>query len=265
MCLFRPNTVQAAYRRGRSIYPAKPHVVTTKWNDNKVVIKKVDRVYELFLLQKLKHTNIITVIDSSMWSTGAYIVFEFAPGDLLSYMQRNRPEEVEVQCYFVQIHRAVMYIHSFSIIHADIKLDNCLLFGNNIVKLIDFGLASVVKPGQVQSRGCGTISYRAPETFLRSYCGFANDVWALGICLFAMLTGFFPFVRASGSDNCFKTTFFKKNHSIRSIFVFYNLPFKLSEDVTDLLEQVLCECDTRLGIDSIHIHRWMNLHPTLMS
>ena len=74
------------------------------------------------------------------------------------------------------------------------KLENILIDDRNHLKLIDFGFSVCISPEQRLRIFCGTPSYMAPEIVQKKeYSGFATDVWSMGIILFVILTGFFPF------------------------------------------------------------------------
>ncbi len=93
-----------------------------------------------------------------------------------------------------------------NVCHRDIKLDNVLIEDkNNMIKLIDFGFAAFCSPTQKLKIFCGTPSYMAPEIVQKKeYDGKCVDIWALGVLLFAMLTGTFPFRGISESDLYYK-------------------------------------------------------------
>lgn len=116
---------------------------------------------------------------------------------LHSYLRSKngrRLDEPEAKRVYTQICQAISYCHSKNIAHRDLKLENILIDDDNNVKVIDFGFSICVKPDQTLNIFCGTPSYMAPEIVSkRNYKGFATDVWALGILLFALLCGHFPF------------------------------------------------------------------------
>ena len=86
----------------------------------------------------------------------------------------------------------VKYLHGVGICHRDLKLENILIDDRNNVKIIDFGFS--VCTAEKLRMFCGTPSYMAPEIIQKKeYQGQKTDIWALGIILFVMLTGNFPF------------------------------------------------------------------------
>ena len=131
-------------------------------------------------------------------------------GELFSrVIEKGSLQEHEAQPWFLQLVLAVQHMHAHGVVHRDLKLENILLDGQDLCKVCDFGLAhqysSAKEPGKFDITSlkevCGSKSYCAPEVLEgRGYEGFPTDVWSCGICLFAMLAGFFPLDEASGSD-----------------------------------------------------------------
>ena len=133
------------------------------------------------------------------------------------------------------------------------QLENVLL-QNDQCKVCDFGLAHVYEPDPSGPPGsfktsvmlrevCGSKSYCAPEVLEgKGYAGFPTDVWSCGICLFAMLAGFFPLDEASGSDWRFERVRMAAASNMsatHTIFGFYDRPCTLSREVTDLIDGML--------------------------
>jgi len=110
--------------------------------------------------------------------------------------------ETTARRIFKQTIEAVNYLHSLHIVHRDIKLDNILVEeSSRMVKLIDFGFSVVISGGQRLKVFCGTPSYMAPEIVRKQdYDGKPVDIWAVGVLLFVMLTGSFPFKGVSEQD-----------------------------------------------------------------
>jgi hypothetical protein len=131
------------------------------------------------------------------------IAMEFCPGTELGCYVKSRGGalcEGESKLYFRQLCSAVCYIHGMRIAHCDLKTENVMvLLGDvdwrrNQVKLIDFGVSVRVEPGVMQTVCCGTPAYAAPEVLaLKPHSGPETDVWSLGIVLYVMLQGKFPF------------------------------------------------------------------------
>jgi serine/threonine protein kinase len=122
---------------------------------------------------------------------------------------------------FKQIAEGIEYLHSANVAHRDLKLDNILIEdGSGLIKIIDFGFSVLCSSQQKLKIFCGTPSYMAPEiTLKREYDGRAVDMWALGVLLYVMLSGTFPFKGISEADLYYKI---QRGH--------FNLPEYLSKD-----------------------------------
>ena len=107
---------------------------------------------------------------------------------------RRRLPEREAAQIFKDIVEGIAYCHEKNVIHRDIKLENIMIDENGTIKIIDFGFSIVIPKEKKLSIFCGTPSYMAPEIVKkRNYYGQMADTWALGVLLYAMLCGKFPF------------------------------------------------------------------------
>jgi len=121
------------------------------------------------------------------------------------------PSESSVKGIFRSLVEAVAGIHKKGWVHRDLKLENVLLVGNEL-KLCDFGLATkwacdkeTGEPREL-STPCGSLNYVAPELIKetgRSYDGRLADTWSLGVMLFVMVAGQYPWEVAAMRDNHF--------------------------------------------------------------
>lgn len=85
-------------------------------------------------------------------------------------------------------------MHSLSICHRDLKMDNILISDSGKVKIIDFGFSIQCDKDAKLVINCGTPAYMSPEIVRKQvYSGFSADIWALGIILYIILTGKHPF------------------------------------------------------------------------
>ena len=105
---------------------------------------------EVLILKRTRHLNVVRLYE--FFETQKHIVFAIelcSGGDLLNYVRkRRRLKEDVAKCIFKQIIEGLGYIHSQSILHRDIKLDNILLDNNGVVKICDFGVSKIAKAGE---------------------------------------------------------------------------------------------------------------------
>ena len=122
---------------------------------------------------------------------------EYAPYDLFSVVMSGKMARPEIYCVFRQIIDGVNYLHSMGLAHRDLKLDNCVMTSDNIVKLIDFGTATVFHyPGKHQIPASGIVGsdpYLAPEVLHKdTYDPRLTDVWSVAIIFMCMILRRFP-------------------------------------------------------------------------
>ncbi|CCH61626.1 hypothetical protein TBLA_0F00820 [Henningerozyma blattae CBS 6284] len=146
----------------------------------------------------LHHFNIIDTYDM-LQDSGLYLVcMEFAPYDFFNLVMSELFTKHEVYCYLKQLVRGVNFMHSQGIAHRDLKLDNCVVNSDGILKIIDFGSAVIFKnPNEdklILARGVvGSDPYLAPELLIRDkYDPRAADVWSIGIIFYCMYLRRFP-------------------------------------------------------------------------
>lgn len=153
---------------------------------------------EIKLLKMMSHPFIIKLYETFETNHHINIIMEYVGGPSLYSYLKSQPHkklsEHEAKRIFRQITQALEYCHRKCITHRDIKLENLLMDENKNIKLIDFGFSTYMPNDQKVKMFCGTPSYMAPEIVLKKeYCGPPADIWALGVLLFALLSGYFPY------------------------------------------------------------------------
>lgn len=93
----------------------------------------------------LHHGNIIETLDIVHERGHWYEVMEYAPYDLFAIVMTGKMTRNEINCSFLQIVNGVVYLHSMGLAHRDLKLDNVVVNEHGIMKLIDFGSATVFR------------------------------------------------------------------------------------------------------------------------
>ncbi|XP_062243870.1 serine/threonine-protein kinase DCLK2 isoform X2 [Platichthys flesus] len=152
---------------------------------------------EVAVLRRVKHPNIIMLVEEVDTASELYLVMELVKGgdlfDAITSSTKYTERDGSIMIY--NLAGALKYLHSMNIVHRDIKPENLLVFeypdGTKSLKLGDFGLATVVE-GPLNTV-CGTPTYVAPEIISESGYGLKVDIWAAGVITYILLCGFPPF------------------------------------------------------------------------
>ncbi len=161
---------------------------------------------EVGILSRVHHPAIVSVFEVGIFNEILpYLVMELAEGELLSDILRTKGAFSLEQflSIFSQLCQAVAAMHNQAIIHRDLKPENIIINSNqNIVKLLDFGLAKLIGGEREEKwlrtltgRGKihGTIFYMSPEQCEGKKLDHRTDIYSLGILAYEMLTGQPPF------------------------------------------------------------------------
>lgn len=154
----------------------------------------------------LNHPNVCTIYDVGEENGLSYIVMEFVKGRSLTEQipEDGLPADTVIR-YGEQIADAMAHAHEHGVIHRDLKSPNVIITSSGRVKVLDFGLAKHMTPGEISlqtksistltSEGAivGTMHYMAPELFRGESAEGRSDIWALGVILYEMINGKRPF------------------------------------------------------------------------
>ena len=161
------------------------------------------------VLASLKHPNIAHLLDAGVAPSGQpYLVLELLEGQRIdTYCNANRLSIRARITLFLQVLAAVAHAHSHLVVHRDLKPTNILVTHDAQVKLLDFGIATLLAtdasaadaPLTLDSSAAFTPEYAAPEQLLNQPGSTATDVYALGLLLFALLAGKQPYAATEGS------------------------------------------------------------------
>ncbi|KAJ7046690.1 Pkinase-domain-containing protein [Mycena alexandri] len=187
--------IKGSNKSGGSIFAVKQFRPKRAGESEKEYQKKVTA--EFCVGSTLKHPNIIATVDIVSDHGHYYEVMEYAPFDLFSVVMSGKMCRPEIYCVFRQVCEGVEYLHEMGLAHRDLKLDNCVMTTDNVVKLIDFGTATVFHyPGRNLTPATGIVGsdpYLAPEVLSgEPYDPRKTDVWSVGIMFMCMVLRRFP-------------------------------------------------------------------------
>ena len=153
-------------------------------------------------LAALDHPNIIKLLDGGTDENGApYLVMDFVEGQAIDeYCSTHKLSMIERLQLFRTVCSAVTYAHQNLVVHRDLKPGNILITPEGVPKLLDFGIAKLLKPEYSTSMAMTrtdlrpmTPEYASPEQVLGGPITTASDIYSLGVLLYRLLTGFHPY------------------------------------------------------------------------
>lgn len=242
-----------------------------KFHSNEVkILKKVmghNNIIKLYEYGKGIFTPITnndsTNNDNSNKQIIYYEVLEYAEnGELKDYINgtNSRIFENTSAKLFVKLVNTVKYLHENNIAHCDIKPENILMGKNFIPKFIDFGFSQEFDGENgdylihIQS---GTPNYSSPDVrhaFTKGYDGRKNDIFSLGVLLFVVTIGEFPFESTTYSDEKYK---FIIKGRYNKFWEFFN-NIEISDEFKDLINSLISlNPAKRLSTDEILKHPWI--------
>lgn len=145
----------------------------------------------------VSHGNVVDVYDFGQQDEWLYIVMQFIDGeDLKHLIQREAPLGGDRTRQIIgQILDGLQAIHAVGIIHRDIKPQNVLIGRDGNARVTDFGVAHLEEDSGMTTTGTtvGTAAYMAPEQAQAGRITEATDLYAVGVVLYEMMTGFLPY------------------------------------------------------------------------
>lgn len=154
---------------------------------------------EASLVGKLRHPNIVQMLDAVLNDDLSYIAMEYVNGGSLEqYAETGQllPFKVVGEIMY-KCCKALEYAQSQGVIHRDIKPANILLQGEVDVKITDFGAAMIDDGESTMVIGVGSLSYMSPEQITGDALTHQTDIYSLGVTMSKLLTGKLPFQATS--------------------------------------------------------------------
>lgn len=218
---------------------------------------------EVSIMRKLSHPNIVGVEGVYHQDNMYFVVMDFMEnGDLCDRLiQRQKLPESEVQVIISQVLQGLEYLHRHNILHRDIKPENILLHGD-AVKIADFGLAKQLPNAtSMLKRSCGTLEYAAPELLVGQPYGLKSDIFSLGVVLYVLLFGAFPFsIESAAALQCMER--FPEGIDVRDMSCLSreNIQWRsVSQQAQDVILKMLAPKEKdRVSAKDLLVHPWFD-------
>lgn len=255
------------------------YLARNKETGQEVVIKMIERgpavskhvESELLIHRKCTgHTNIVQLIEVFLTQRYLAIVLEYAPGgDLLDYVQsKDHLSEGEARWFFQQLAVGLAYFHNLGVDNRELNLNNKLLTGEAtrpVLKINDFTYSKSEQINSDPNSALGSLPYTAPEVLSNTMKhGHQADVWSLGVALYKMCVGLYPFERVEDAADARTAV---QNVLSRIARVEYQIPDNMSPELQDLLGRMLVkDPGQRITMPGIMAHPWFqkNMPPGLL-
>lgn len=239
--------VKMAYRNSDRLLVISKFILKEKLCSNFMITTddKKEIPMEIYLLMRVKHPNIVNVLDVYENEKFFQLIMEkHGSGmDLFEFIDRRPLMDEKLGCFiFRQIAKAVDYLHSLNILHRDLKDENIIIDQNFHIKLIDFGSATFMEEGKMFSTFYGTTEYCSPEVLAgNKYQGPELEVWSLGVTLFVLMF--------------FENPFLDMEDTLRADLM---MPQEVTPELEDLLMKMLDkDPKARLSMKELLAHDWI--------
>ncbi len=171
-------------------------IMAERFSKNPDLVRRFEQ--EARALAALAHPNIVFVYDQGRTSNLFYFAMEYVAGRTLSEEIKKRGSGLPIPRaigIMAQVASALAYTHKNGTIHRDIKPCNILITSEDLVKVTDFGLAHVFRPGTIGRAArtvVGTPKYMAPEQSLGEPVDHRADIFSFGLTFHELITGELP-------------------------------------------------------------------------
>lgn len=249
---------------GAGAFAEVKRAVNRKTGDS-VAIKMIDKrrtgtkithlEAEVDILNKVRHENCVSVIEIFDSPNYLYLVMDLVEGgelfeqiiNLKTFDERHAARTVR------DILRGLRYLHKLGIVHRDLKPENLLLSSKDpqkaVVKITDFGLSKLMGRRRFLESRCGTPAYASPEILRALPYDGKVDLWAVGVILYILLSGYAPFY-GDTTDELFE----------RIMAGAYHFPDEIWSSVSESAKDLVCKLLTVDPADRPSAHEALQ-HP----
>jgi serine/threonine protein kinase len=236
---------------------AKVYEVERVDNKTRYAVKVIPKILmketqiEMDLISHFDHPSLLKFHEVLSDNKYEYLITELLPnGTLLHYLnQHSAFTERDGRILFKNILDGLCYLHEMiGVAHLDLKLENIMIDSNSHARIIDFGLARPFSAFRNITLKCGSHPYCSPEMLSGQIVTPETDIWSLGVILYTMIVGHFPFCATDES-------------LLTSKILFDEIPFPttVSAELRHLIQRMLDKDSTkRITLSNISSHPWLN-------
>lgn len=210
---------------------------------------------EIDVLRRLKHPNIVQLLDVYEDKAFKYLVMELVTGGELfdRIVEKGSYTEQDASHLIRQVLEAVDFMHDKGVVHRDLKPENLLYYSpadDSKIMISDFGLSKTAESGAMAT-ACGTPGYVAPEVLAQQPYDKEVDVWSIGVIAYILLCGYPPFYDENDSE------LFRQ---ILKAEYEFDSPYwdDISESAKDFIRHLMCkDVKARYTCKQALEHKWI--------